>query len=103
MGGDLGALTALLDPSVVLRSDGGGIVSAARNPVNGADNVARFMLGVSAKRPTWRIEERPTGDGLSLVYLEDATVLGVINLRVADGLVTDVWMVVNPEKLAAWA
>jgi len=101
-GGDLGALTSLLDSSVVLRSDGGGVVSAARKPVAGADNVARFMIGVMAKRPTWRVEERPTTDGLGLVYVEGEEVLGVVNLRVAGGLATDVWMVVNPAKLAAW-
>lgn len=101
-GGDLGALTALLDPSVVLRSDGGGVVRAALNPVSGASQVARFLLGVMVKRPTWRLVERATADGLGLVLAEGGTVRGVVNLRVADGLVTDVWMVVNPAKLAAW-
>ena len=38
--GDLRRLTAVLDPGVVLRSDGGGRVTAARNPVHGADRVA---------------------------------------------------------------
>ncbi|HWJ08207.1 MAG TPA: RNA polymerase sigma factor SigJ [Nocardioides sp.] len=101
-GGDLTALAALLDPSVVLRSDGGGIVSAARNPVVGPSRVARFVLGCLEKRPTWRMVERPTADGLGFVWLEGEDVLGVINLRVAAGRVTDVWMVVNPDKLAAW-
>jgi Sigma-70, region 4 len=101
-GGDLGALAALLDPAVVLRSDGGGVVSAARNPVHGPDNVARFMLGVMAKRPTWRLVERHSTDGLALAYDDADVVRGVINLRVAGGAVTDVWVVVNPGKLAAW-
>nr|BFF10207.1 hypothetical protein GCM10025699_15100 [Microbacterium flavescens] len=43
--GDLAALVAILDPDVVLRADGGGLVSAARRPVFGADRVARFLLG----------------------------------------------------------
>lgn len=101
-GGDLDALTALLDPSVVLRSDGGGVVRAAINPVLGPSKVARFVLGCLTKRPTWRMVERATADGLGFVWLEGEDVLGVINLRVADGLVTDVWMVVNPDKLGAW-
>lgn len=105
-GGDLGALAVLLDPAVVLRSDGGGVVSAARNPVSGPDNVARFLIGVMAKRPAWRLEERSTADGLALVYAEgegeQEVVHGVINLRVAAGAVTDVWAVLNPSKLAAW-
>lgn len=50
-GGDLARLVALLDPGVVLTSDGGGVVNAARRPVVGPDRVARFMLGVSRKKP----------------------------------------------------
>ena len=102
-GGDLDALTALLDPSVVLRSDGGGVVSAAINPVLGPSKVARFVLGVLGKRPTWRMVVRPTADGLGFVWLDGEDVVGVVNLRVAGGLVTDVWMVVNPDKLGAWS
>jgi RNA polymerase sigma-70 factor (ECF subfamily) len=101
-GGDLGALTTLLDPSVVLRSDGGGVVSAARNPVLGSSNVARFLLGVLHKRPTWRLVERRTTDGLGFVLAEGDTVHGVANLGVAGGVVTRVWIVLNPAKLASW-
>lgn len=102
-GGDLEALMRVLDPSVVLRSDGGGLVSAARNPVTGASNVARFVLGVMVKRPTWRLVERATADGLGFLLVEGQAVQGVVNLRVVAGVVVDVWMVVNPRKLAAWA
>jgi RNA polymerase sigma-70 factor (ECF subfamily) len=102
-GGDLGAHAALLDPSVALRSDGGGVVSAARNPIFGPDKVARFLLGVMAKRPSWRIEERATADGLGLVFADGETVLGVINLRIAAARVTDVWVMLNPAKLTAWS
>ena len=38
-GGDLAGLLAVLDPDVVLTSDGGGIATAARRPVLGADRV----------------------------------------------------------------
>ena len=47
--GDLAALIRVLDPDVVLVSDGGGLVTSARKPVLGADRVARFLLGVLAK------------------------------------------------------
>jgi RNA polymerase sigma factor (sigma-70 family) len=101
-GDDLGALTGLLDPSVTLRSDGGGVVSAARNPVVGPARVARFLLGVLTQRPTWVVAERATADGLGFTMTEREEVRAVVNLRVAGGLVTDLWMVVNPEKLTGW-
>ena len=46
--GDLDALTAVLDPEVTLTSDGGGLVSAARHPVPGADRVARLLIPAEA-------------------------------------------------------
>jgi len=101
-GDDLGTLTGLLDPSVTLRSDGGGVVSAARNPVVGPTRVGRFLLGVLTLRPTWLVAERATADGLGFTMTEGEEVRAVVNLRVAGGRVTDLWMVVNPEKLTGW-
>ena len=101
-GGDLAALMALLDPDVVLRSDGGGIVSAARNPVTGTSNVARFILGLITKNPSMAVEECTSADGLGFVTTQDGAVTGVVTLGVRDGAISDVWIVVNPEKLGMW-
>jgi len=49
--GDLAALTTALDPDVVLTSDGGGTVSAARRPVHGPDHVARLILSITGTTP----------------------------------------------------
>ncbi|EWC64269.1 RNA polymerase sigma-70 factor [Actinokineospora spheciospongiae] len=98
-GDDLGALLALLDPDVVLRSDGGGFVSAARNPVVGADRVARFLAGVQRRKPAELRPVRVNGwAGLLRVHQGHPT--GVMALTVADGRVTAVDIVLNPEKLA---
>ncbi|WP_438354210.1 RNA polymerase sigma factor SigJ [Microbacterium sp. CJ88] len=101
--GDLVALTTVLDPSVVLRSDGGGHVSAARRPVHGADRVARFLLGIVQKRPDVEIAPVETSDGLSFVIRAAGVVDTVLMLGVAGEQVTDVWMMRNPEKLTLWA
>nr|WP_218893180.1 RNA polymerase sigma factor SigJ [Streptomyces sp. 1331.2] len=50
VGGDLNRMLELLAPSVTTWSDGGGVISAARRPVTGAVNVARFILGVLRRR-----------------------------------------------------
>ncbi|WP_255372126.1 RNA polymerase sigma factor SigJ [Cellulosimicrobium sp. CUA-896] len=101
-GGDLAALTGLLDPSVTLRSDGGGVVTAARRPVLGVSNVARFMLGVFRKRPGMVFAEHRTGDGLALAAMDGRRLRGIVNVKVRDGRITDVWMQVNPDKLTSW-
>jgi RNA polymerase sigma-70 factor (ECF subfamily) len=47
--GDFDALLLLLDPDVVLRTDGGGIGPLARPPVFGAPNVARQLAGSGSR------------------------------------------------------
>jgi RNA polymerase sigma-70 factor (ECF subfamily) len=100
--GDLAALAALLDPSVALRSDGGGVVSAARRPVLGVDEVARFLLGIVRKNPGMDVAEVLTGDGLAYRFRDGPALRALLNLRVRDGLVTDVWIQLNPGKLGSW-
>jgi len=50
--GDLNALTQMLASDVRVTADGGGKVSAALNVLEGADHVARFLVG--ATRKGWR-------------------------------------------------
>ncbi|MFS0793513.1 RNA polymerase sigma factor SigJ [Microbacterium sp. 1P10AE] len=100
--GDLAGLTALLDPSVTLRSDGGGVVSAARRPVLGVSNVARFLLGLFRKSPTLTLEQHRTGDGVAFTALDGGEVRAVVNVNVHGGRVIDVWLQVDPQKLTAW-
>lgn len=103
--GDLRGLMEVLAPEVVLLSDGGGLVSSARRPIQGADPVARFLLGIVAK----------AGDGAIAAQLEHASVNGgpgwltrvggqvtsAIQVVVADGRIAQILMVNNPEKLDA--
>ena len=47
--GDMHGLLRVLSDELVLHSDGGGRVSAARQPISGPDKVARFLLGLQRK------------------------------------------------------
>ncbi|HAS31172.1 MAG TPA: RNA polymerase subunit sigma-24 [Microbacterium sp.] len=100
--GDFDALVALLDPDVTLTSDGGGKVSAARRPVLGAVNVARFILGVLTQRPDARVDPIATADGLGFIVSENGVVDTVMVLGVRADRVSDVWLVRNPDKLTSW-
>ncbi|THG33622.1 sigma-70 family RNA polymerase sigma factor [Naasia lichenicola] len=101
--GDMAALIAVLDPRVAVRSDGGGRVSAARRPVHGADAVARFLFGILTKRPGMRVSEQQTGDGLAFAMWEEGRIVGVVNLGVLHGVVSEVWIMLNPDKLTMWS
>ena len=45
--GDVGSLVEVLDPAVTFRSDGGGVVNAARTVFTGADRVARIFTAMA--------------------------------------------------------
>lgn len=91
-----------LDPDVVLRSDGGGVVSAARRSVRGADRVARFLLGIAAKHPTAAYEPVVHGDGEGILVRVAGEVDSVVSFATDGERVTEIWVVRNPEKLRLW-
>jgi len=102
MTGELSALIAVLDPNVVLRSDGGGKVSAAIRPVIGADRVARFLLGLPRLKPTAITEPTLTPEGLAFLVTIDGRADSVISVDVTGDRITDVYIVRNPDKLTLW-
>ena len=96
--GGVDTLVKVLAPEVVLRSDGGGLVSAARRPVIGAENVARLLLGLAAKHAAFPWTRRVNG-ATGLVFEGSDGIAGVMAFTVDDGRITEIDFVVNPEKL----
>ncbi|MEV4474944.1 RNA polymerase sigma factor SigJ [Nonomuraea sp. NPDC049504] len=102
LNGDLSGLVAVLDPEVVWRSDGGGVVSAAMQPVSGADRVARLVRGTMERWMQGMDVEFAEVNGAfgAVVRAADGTVDTVVAFAVAeDGRITEVDVVRNPEKL----
>jgi RNA polymerase sigma-70 factor (ECF subfamily) len=100
--GDLDGLVGMLADDAVLRADGGGIVTAARNPIVGADRVARWMLGVIQKAPPGLTSTIETVNGLPGVVMRlDGALYGVASIEILDGRIQGIYIQVNPEKLSA--
>jgi RNA polymerase sigma-70 factor (ECF subfamily) len=98
--GDLAALAAVLDPDVVLVSDGGGAVSSARRPVLGADRVARFVLGVLAKvGAADQVEEVLVNGRPGFALCQEGRPVTVVAVTVAGGRVSRLDMIRAPAKL----
>jgi RNA polymerase sigma-70 factor, ECF subfamily len=98
--GDLATLIRLLDPDVVLVSDGGGVVTSARKPVTGVDRVARFVLGVIAKAHAEGLLERVDvngAPGFAAYYRGD--LVGIVSVTLAGERVSRVDIVRAPGKL----
>ncbi|EST20791.1 RNA polymerase sigma factor SigJ [Streptomyces roseochromogenus] len=98
--GDLDGLVSLLAPDVRLVSDSGGKARAALRIVHTADKVARFLVGVARQSPpdlSARLLE--TNGGPAVLLLSGGTPDSLFQLDVADGRVTTVYVVRNPDKL----
>ncbi len=48
---DIGALIALLDPGATVTADGSGLASAALRPIEGGEQIARYLAGLAAQHP----------------------------------------------------
>jgi RNA polymerase sigma-70 factor (ECF subfamily) len=99
MTGDLDGLLALLAPDVVLVSDGGGKRKAALRPIRGAEKVARFLLAVTGEAEGEPSFATVNGEvGVVARAGGDITYVGLV--EVADGRITHILAVLNPDKLA---
>jgi RNA polymerase sigma-70 factor (ECF subfamily) len=97
--GDTEQLLLILDPDVVLRSDGGGRVPGiARRPVVGSHKVARLLLALAA-RNDGTVRRCPVNGSVGLIFESAGEVVGVMGFAVAGTLITEIDFVVNPEKL----
>lgn len=99
-GGDLQELLDVLAPDVVVISDGGGLVAAARRPIEGADRVGAFLgalarnAGDFVARPMW------LNGGPAARFDLDGELNTVASLVVSGGRISRIYAVRNPHKLA---
>jgi RNA polymerase sigma-70 factor (TIGR02957 family) len=104
--GDVDGLLAAMSPGVVLISDGGGRVKAARRPIVGADKVARFLAAVGPQGeevPGLRVGVAEINGAPAVVAFTDAGPFMALQLVLVDGLVEQVLYMGNPDKLAGIA
>jgi RNA polymerase sigma-70 factor, ECF subfamily len=99
-GGDLAGLLRVLDPLVVLTSDGGGQVNAARRPVLGADRVSRFILGIAGNvHDGQRVELISVNGATGLALYDGDRVAIVVSFTVQDTKIIRLDFVLAPAKL----
>ncbi|HYY99952.1 MAG TPA: RNA polymerase sigma factor SigJ [Candidatus Binatia bacterium] len=97
--GDLQGLLSLLDPSVVFRADGGGKAPAAGEPVAGPERVARVVLAGARWYPGATHRLVTVNGAPGVLTVQEGRVVGVTAVVVADGRITALDAVVNPDKL----
>jgi RNA polymerase sigma-70 factor, ECF subfamily len=101
--GDIDALIGLLDPDANLIADGGGLVSAALRPIQGGEQIVRYLADLADRAPSnLTILERTVNGQPGLVAQQDGITVTVFAFDVAGDRITHIWAVRNPDKLRTW-
>ncbi|HEU4808309.1 MAG TPA: RNA polymerase sigma factor SigJ [Homoserinimonas sp.] len=102
--GDLAALVSILDPDATAIPDGGGLVSAAITPIEGAEQIARYLLGLYQRQLDLAFQLTTVNGRAGLVARDEAGhVLAVASVAIAHGLIERIWVTRNPGKLTGWS
>lgn len=92
----------MLDPQATATGDGGGLVTAALQPVEGADDIARFFIERANALANLTLTERTVNRQPGLVAQVNGVTVSVMAFDIADDRIKHIWAVLNPEKLRAW-
>lgn len=99
---DIAALVGLLDPDATMIADGGGRVGAVLHPVAGSERIARYIVEIGSRAPGMTLLERSVNGRPGLVAQRGGVTVTVAAFGLADGRITHIWAVRNPEKLRPW-
>jgi RNA polymerase sigma-70 factor (ECF subfamily) len=100
--GDVERIRELLAADAIMYTDGGGVVTAARKPIYGADKIARFMVGVQRKDsyPQDPVFTRVLANGDPGVRMDSEAegFLSIVAIEIGDGAIQCVRFFNNPER-----
>jgi RNA polymerase sigma factor (sigma-70 family) len=100
---DIRALIDVLDAGAVMTADGGGLVPAALEPIEGGETIAAFLLDLAARTTVEvSLDERTVNGQPGLVAAQDGVLTTVFAFDVVDDQIKRIWAVRNPDKLRPW-
>jgi RNA polymerase sigma factor (sigma-70 family) len=100
---DIDALIGLLDPGATATGDGGGLAGAVLHPIEGGEQIARYIVDLAVRAPSnVAILERTVNGQPGLVAQQDGVTVTVFAFDVAGDRIKHIWGVRNPEKLRPW-
>jgi RNA polymerase sigma-70 factor (ECF subfamily) len=100
--GDLTELVGLLDPEIVMRSDGGGRVPSAR-PVYGREGVLALLAGLGRRYADATGRPIELAGGLALALYRAHAPLAILSLETLGDHIVALNLVTNPDKLIRFA
>lgn len=99
-GGELEALMALLDPSVVGWADAGGMLALVSRPTVGRLKVAKRIMTFLGPASRTTLTQRDVNGEPGIIAMRDGAALSVLVFTMKGGAITRVYGVADPRKLA---
>ena len=99
---DIGALVGLLDPGATVIADGGGLVAAALDPIEGGEQIARYVADLADRVFGLTLLERTVNGQPGLIAQQDGVTVTVFAFETTADRITRIWAVRNPDKLRPW-
>lgn len=100
---DIDALVGLFDPDATVVADGGGLVSAALRPIEGAGQIAHYLADLASRIvDDVTFLERTVNGQPGLVVQQDGVTTTVLAFDLAGDRIKHIWAVRNPDKLRPW-
>jgi RNA polymerase sigma factor (sigma-70 family) len=101
-GKDIDDLIGLLDPNATAIADGGGVATAALQPIEGAAQIARHYAHIARGASKMTLLERTVNGQPGLVAQQDGVTVTVLAFEFAGDRIKHIWAVRNPDKLRPW-
>ncbi len=99
--GNTEELEEMLREEAVLYSDGGGKVTAAKQPVYGAPKIAKFLAGIYKQaNGIMQADFRLVNGEPGMLVYKDSELFNVWSFHVDEAKIGSIYIVLNPEKLS---
>ncbi|KPU52695.1 MULTISPECIES: sigma-70 family RNA polymerase sigma factor [Bacillus] len=98
--GDAQGMLEVLKTDAILKADGGGKATTAIHPIYSADRIIRLFFGIGKKFPEeYNVDYKMVNGGPGVIVKVNNKVTYVLSFTFENEKISNIYMMVNPEKL----
>lgn len=98
--GDAEGMLEVLKTDAIFKADGGGKVTTAINPIYSADKIIRLFFGITKRLPEkYSVDFKIVNGAPGVIVTINNKVTYVLSFAFEDEKISNIYMMVNPEKL----
>ncbi|MEH7060791.1 sigma-70 family RNA polymerase sigma factor [Bacillus wiedmannii] len=98
--GDAQGMLEVLKTDAILKADGGGKATTAIHPIYSADRIIRLFFGIGKKFPEeYNVDYKMVNGAPGVIVKVNNKVTYVLSFTFANEKISNIYMMVNPEKL----